>query len=454
MTRDMTSGNPIRLILSFSLPLLVGNIFQQLYNMVDAMIVGKFVSTDALAAVGSTGAISFLICGFAMGITSGFSVVMAQRFGADDLDGLRNAVAMAALLCGGLTVLLTALSTLLAKPLLLMMNTPSNIFADAYAYIFMIFAGLAAPIFYNMLSGVLCALGDSRTPLLFLIVSSLLNVALDLLFILGLRMGVSGAAVATVISQLASGGLCLLYMIRRFPVLHLHRKDWRLNRPLIIRHLKIGLPMAFQFSITALGVMALQGSINAFGSKAVAGYTAASKVEQICTQPMATFGVTMATYAGQNLGARRFDRIREGVWKCSLLSVGVSAAVTGIVFLAGDWFVRLFVGGNEPEVMAYAREYMTVNSLFYAVLGLLFIFRNTLQGMGVSFIPMMAGVAELVMRTAVALTLPLLVGYIGVCVAGPAAWIGAAVPIIIAFFVLAPRLRRRYAAAEPDSASG
>ena len=440
----MTRGSPVRLILTFSLPLLVGNIFQQLYNMVDTMIVGRFVSTQALAGVGSTGAISFLIMGFAMGVTSGFSVVISQRFGANDEKGLRSAVAMSVYLCVALTVVMTLVSTLATRPLLMLMNTPDDMFADAYQYIFTIFAGMAAPIFYNMLAGILRALGDSRTPLYFLILSSVLNVGLDLLFILSFHMGVIGAAVATIISQVVSGLLCLLYMVKRFPILRFRKGDWRIDGSLIGLHLRIGLPMAFQFSITAIGVMAVQGAINAFGSGAAAGYTAATKVEQICTQPMNTFGVTMATYAGQNLGAGRIDRVKEGVWKCSILSVVVSVAVTGIVFLCGDWFVTLFVGAGEPVVMDYARQYMQITSVFYFMLGLLFVFRNALQGMGSSMITLVGGGIELVLRTVIAFVLPPLIGFTGICVAGPAAWIGASVPLIIVFLILIPRYQRRY----------
>ena len=439
----MTQGSPVRLILTFSLPLLIGNIFQQLYNMVDTMIVGRFVSTQALAGVGSTGAISFLIMGFAMGVTSGFSVVVAQRFGAGDEKGVRNAVAMAAYLCVGLAVVMTLVSTLATRPLLLLMNTPADMYDYAYDYIFTIFAGMAAPIFYNLLAGILRALGDSRTPLYFLILSSLLNVGLDLLFILCFDAGVVGAAVATVISQVVSGLLCLAYMAKRFPILRFRKEDWRVNWRLIGLHLKIGLPMAFQFSITAIGVMAIQGAINNFGSDAAAGYTAASKVEQICTQPMNTFGVTMATYAGQNLGAGRIDRVKQGVWKCAVLSTVVSIAVTLLVFVAGGWFVTLFVGGEEPAVMRYALQYMRTTSVLYFMLGLLYVFRNALQGMGASMVTLLGGGIELVLRTVIAFVLPPLIGFAGICVAGPAAWIGASVPLMIVFLILIPRYERQ-----------
>lgn len=271
--------------------------------MADTIVVGRSIGVDALAAVGSTGAISFLVLGFVIGLTGGFSVVVAQKFGAGDEQEVRRAVAMSVYLSVLLTIVLTAVSVLCTRPLLNFMQTPANIYDDAYAYIVVIFAGTGATIFYNLLSGVLRALGDSRTPLYFLILSSVINVALDLVFILVFGMGVAGAAYATVAAQVLSGLLCLLYMAKKFPILRFHKSDWAWNGRLVVHHLRLGLPMAFQFSVTAIGVMILQGAINGFGSSVVAGYTAASKVEQLTTQPMMTFGITMATYGGQNLGA-------------------------------------------------------------------------------------------------------------------------------------------------------
>ena len=326
MVKDLTTGSPARLIIGFSLPLLAGNLFQQFYSMADTIVVGRSIGVDALAAVGSTGAISFLVLGFVIGLTGGFSVVVAQKFGAGDEREVRRAVAMSVYLSVLLTIVLTAVSVLCTRPLLNFMQTPANIYDDAYAYIVVIFAGTGAIIFYNLLSGVLRALGDSRTPLYFLILSSVINVALDLVFILVFGMGVAGAAYATVAAQVLSGLLCLLYMAKKFPILRFHKSDWAWNGRLVVHHLRLGLPMAFQFSVTAIGVMILQGAINGFGSSVVAGYTAASKVEQLTTQPMMTFGITMATYGGQNLGAGRLDRIRQGTRRCVEISTVVNLA--------------------------------------------------------------------------------------------------------------------------------
>ncbi|MEG1483175.1 MATE family efflux transporter [Clostridium sp.] len=434
MTKDMTTGNPTKLILYFSIPLLIGNIFQQFYSMVDTIIVGRFIGVNALAALGSTGSMTFLIIGFTMGLTSGFSVLVAQFFGANDRNGLRKSVATSIILSTIFTIAITIISMLAARPLLNLMNTPADIINDANSYISIIFAGTCATVFYNMISSILRALGDSRTPLYFLIVSSILNIILDLVFIINFSMGVAGAAYATVISQGVAGILCLLYAFKRYDILRLKKKHFKIDKPLISRHLKVGLPMAFQFSITAIGVMVLQSAINSFGSVVVAAHTAASKVEQLVMQPAITFGVTMATYSAQNLGAGKIDRIKEGVKKCSIISLIISI-ISGIVVVSfGGEFTKLFISDASAEVVAYSQQYLNTVAIFFTILGLLFIYRNTLQGIGDAFIPMMAGVAELVVRVVVAFTLPSLIGYAGICLASPIAWIGATIPLSIAYF--------------------
>lgn len=441
MVKDLTTGSPARLIIGFSLPLLAGNLFQQFYNMADTIVVGRSIGVDALAAVGSTGAISFLIMGFVIGLTGGFSVVVAQKFGMGDEQEVRRAVAMSAYLSVLLTIVLTAVSVLCTRPLLNFMQTPANIYEDAYAYIVVIFAGTGATIFYNLLSGVLRALGDSRTPLYFLILSSVINVALDLVFILVFGMGVAGAAYATVIAQVVSGLLCLLYMLRRYPILKLRRDDWRLRKSWCVQHLKLGLPMALQFSITAVGIMVLQKALNSFGSNTIAAYTAASKVEQLATQPLQTLGITMATYCGQNLGAGRIDRIRRGVVRSVQICVVCCLACGLLVVFGGRFFVGLFLEGDQPAVVEQAQQYLNTIAGFLIVLGLLFIFRNALQGMGSTLVPMLAGAAELVVRVLVAFLLPAVMGYAAICIAGPAAWVGATIPLIVCYLLLMRRLR-------------
>lgn len=435
MVKDMTSGSPFRLILFFSLPILIGNVFQQFYSMADTVIVGRTIGMRALAAVGSTGAISFLILGFVTGITGGFAVITAQQFGAGDYDAMRRSVAVSTTLCAALTVVLTAVSVLAVRPLLYLMRTPSDIMDDAYLYIVVIFAGLGASMFYNMISSILRSVGDSRTPLYFLILASILNILLDFILIVTCSMGVAGAAVATVAAQIVSGLLCLVYMQRKFPILHLRREDWRFDRAYAWQHLRVGLPMALQFSITAIGMIVLQMALNGFGSEAVAAFTAASKVEQLVSQPMGSFGITMATFAAQNLGAGKYGRIREGVAKSAVISVSASVLCGGLVVLFGEPLVRLFVSGADTQIIALARQYMNTFSLFLPALALLFVYRNTLQGVGFSIIPMSAGFSELVARSAAAFFLPGLIGYAGVCLASPLAWVVAIIPLIVTYCV-------------------
>lgn len=434
MTKDMTTGNPVKLILTFSIPLLIGNIFQQFYSMADTIIVGRFLGVNALAAVGSTGAMAFLVNGFVNGLTSGFSVLISQRFGANDEEGVKRAYASSLVLSAIMTIIVTIVSVASAKPLLELMNTPADIMDDSLAYIIVIYAGNIAIIFYNMFASILRALGDSKTPLYFLIIASILNIILDIVFIVNFSMGVSGAAYATIISQSVSAILCVIYIIKRFPILRLKKSHWKIRKNYVKRQLRIGIPMALQFSITAAGAMVLQGALNNFGSKIIASYTAASKVQQLVMQPAITFGVAMATYSGQNLGAGRIDRIKEGVKKCTIISIIVSIISTIVVVLLGGAFTKLFMDGNDLEVIKYARHYLNTVSIFYIPLGLIFIYRNTLQGIGESFVPMMAGVAEMVARTVVAFTLPNLIGFTGIALADPAAWFAAAIPLGITYF--------------------
>ena len=309
---DMTAGSPFKIILNFTIPIFIGNVFQQFYNMADTIIVGKFVGTGALAAVGSVGTIVFLIIGFLQGLTAGFSVLTAQRFGAGDMKNMRKSVGTACVLSVIITVIMTAGSMLGMKRLLEFMNTPEDIFADAYAYIMIICGGIAATVLYNLLSGILRALGDSKTPLYFLILSALLNVGLDLFFIIVFHMGVAGAAYATVISQGVSGIGCLIYIVKKVPLLKMQAEDFRPEGYLVKMEMAVGIPMALQYSITAIGTMMVQSSLNLLGSLSVAAFTAANKIESVVTQAYVALGTTMATYCAQNIGAGDIKRIRRG----------------------------------------------------------------------------------------------------------------------------------------------
>ncbi len=434
MTNDMTKGNPVKLILMFTIPLLIGNVFQQFYSMVDTIIVGRFVGVEALAAVGTTGSMVFLINGFTVGMTSGFAVLVSQKFGAKKENELKHAIASAITLSIICTIVITAISLVGSRPLLKLMNTPANIFEDASSYVNILYAGTGAVVIYNMSAAILRALGDSKTPLIFLIISSVLNIVLDLVFIINFSMGVKGAAYATIISQGVSGILCLIYSYAKFKVLRLKKEDFKVENTYYKKHLKVGVPMALQFSITAIGIMTVQGALNVFGSTVIAAYTAASKVLQLSMQPAISFGMTMATYCGQNLGAGNYERIKEGVKKSTIISIIISLLAAALLVFLGKWFVTLFIDNPTAEIFAYAQEVFNYSAAFYIPLGLIFIYRNALQGIGESFVPMMAGVYELVARAIVAFTLPQFFEFTGICLSDPLAWIAAAVPLAYTYY--------------------
>ncbi len=434
MTNDMTKGSPLKIFIFFSIPLLIGNIFQQLYSMVDTIIVGRFVGVDALAAVGTTGSMFFLVNGMILGLTSGFGVLVSQKFGAKDESGIKKAVASNIILTVISTIIITLIALLVKNPLLKLMNTPNNIFKDANIYITIIFVGIITQAIYNMAAGILRALGDSKTPLYFLIISSVLNIILDLVFIAKFNMGVAGAAYATNIAQGFAAVLCIIYSYRKFKILRLKKEDFNVEKEYFKIHLKIGIPMGLQFSVTAVGIIIVQSAINVFGSTVIAAYAASSKVLQLVMQPAISFGVTIATYAGQNLGAKRFDRIKYGIKIMNKVSI-ISSLIAGFILVFfGKYFVMLFIENPTPEIYSYAQQVFNYSAIFFIPLGFILVYRNVLQGMGDSFIPMIAGVAELLARAVVAFTLPKFIGFVGICLSDPVAWIAAAVPLMIAYY--------------------
>lgn len=436
MQKDMTAGNPTKIILDFTFPIFIGNVFQQFYNMADTVIVGKFVGTKALAAVGSTGTIMFLILGFVLGMTAGFTVLTAQKFGAGDMKAMRQTVGGAAVLSILVTIVLTAGSMLFMKPLLHFMHTPADIFDDAYSYIMIICAGIAAQMLYNLLASVLRALGNSKVPLYFLILSALLNIVLDLVLIIVFHLGAPGAAYATVISQGVSGVLCLVYIVKKIPILHLEREDWKPKAHLLKIQLGIGIPMALQYSITAIGTMMVQTSLNLLGSGLVAAFTAASKIEQVVTQAYVALGTTMATYCAQNIGAGKVQRIRSGFRSATIMSF-VYAVISGILIMTvGKYMTYLFVSGDVAEIMASVDIYLKCVGIFFIPLVVVNLYRNGIQGMGYGILPMMAGVAELVGRGIVAVIAAGKRSYVGVCLASPIAWIFAAALLIVMYFYI------------------
>ena len=427
---DMTSGSPLKMILSFTFPIFIGNVFQQFYNMADAVIVGKFVGTQALAAVGSTGTIMFLIYGFVVGMTAGFTVLTAQKFGAGDMKAMRQTVAGASILSLIVGLILTAAFMILMKPWLMAMNTPADIFADAYAYIMIVSAGILAQMLYNLLASVLRALGNSKVPLYFLILSALLNIVLDLVLIIVFHMGAAGAAVATVVSQGVSGLLCLIYIVKCVPVLRMSRDDWRPSGYLLKTQMRIGIPMALQYSITAIGTMMVQSSLNILGSTLVAAYTAAGKIEQVVSQAYVALGTTLATYSAQNIGAGDVPRIRQGFRATTWIGVIYSFAAAALVMTVGKYMTYLFVSEDVELIMNSVDLYLKCAGSLFIPLAIVNIYRNGIQGLGYGLLPMMAGVAELVGRGVMSVIAAQQKSYLGVCLASPAAWVLAALLLI------------------------
>lgn len=450
--QDMTSGSPMKIILSFTLPIFLGNVFQQFYNMADAVIVGKFVGTGALAAVGSTGTIMFLIYGFVVGMTAGFTVLTAQKFGAGDMETMRKTVAGAAILSLIIGIILTAAFMIFMRPWLVLMNTPEDIFNDAYSYIMIISAGILAQMLYNLLASILRALGNSRVPLYFLILSALLNVVLDLVLIIVFHMGTAGAAVATVISQGVSGLLCLVYIVKAVPVLRMKREDWHPAGALLKTQLRIGVPMALQYSITAIGTMMVQSALNILGSTLVAAFTAASKIEQVVTQAYVAMGTTMATYGAQNMGAGDISRIRKGFRSCTILGVIYSVAATALVMTVGKYMTYLFVSEDVALIMDSVDIYLKCVGIFFVPLAVVNIYRNGIQGLGYGLLPMMAGVAELAGRGIVAVIAAGQRSYTGVCLASPAAWVVAGALLLgMYYYVVNIGLKKIFRGGSPES---
>ena len=432
----MATGSPGKNILYFALPVFAGNLFQQIYNVVDTVIVGKFVSTDALAAVGSTGTINFMILGFMTGLMAGITVLTSQRFGAEDMRGMRRSVASAGMIAIVATIILTAISLLGMHHLLVLMNTPDDIFDDAYRYIMIICAGILVQALYNLFACILRALGNSKVPLYFLLFSASMNIILDLVSIIVLKMGVAGAAYATVISQGVSAVLCFIYMVKKVPILHLTREDFHVEGRLIKNQLAVGLPMAFQYSITAIGTTMVQMALNTLGSTYVAAFTAASKCEQMAGQAYIALGSAMATFAAQNVGAGRYDRVRKGFARATMFGVIFSVVIGLVMYFFGYIVTGLFVTGDATQIEGMVDTYMKYTALFLIPLTVVNVYRNGIQGMGYGLLPMTAGIAELVGRGSVALIAIHYHSYAGVCLASPMAWILASALLLTMYFAI------------------
>lgn len=442
MTKDMTNGSPMKLILGFSVPLLFGFLFQQFYNLMDTLIVGRFLGVDALAAVGSTGALNFLIIGFCMGVCNGFAIPLAHKFGAGDESGLRAFMMNAIYLAIVFAAVMTVITVVFCRPILEVMQTPENIIDGAYIYIVIIFAGIPATYLYNLVAGIIRSMGDSKTPVVFLVIASVLNIGLDLLFIIGTPLGVAGAALATVISQAVSGVACLIYSWKKFEILHPNADERKINGACMKTLCGMGVPMGLQYSITAIGSVILQSAVNTLGSNAVAAMTAGSKIGMFFCCPFDALGSTMATYGGQNVGAKKMDRISSGLKACSILGVSYAVIAFAVLFFLGRHLAMFFVESAETQVIDNVHLFLIINSAFYIALAFVNIVRFLIQGMGYSKFAILAGVCEMVARTLVGFGFVPLFGFPAACFASPVAWIFADAFLFPAYFHVFKKTKR------------
>ncbi len=438
MITDMTKGSPLKHILLFSVPLLIGNVFQQLYNIADLVIVGRTLGVESFAAVGAVAPLFFLITFIIVGLTNGFAVVTGQRFGAKDIQGVRNSVVISTILSVIVTFIFSSIFALSMNYILKWMNVPDNIYHNAFLYVEIIIIGLIATTMYNMLASIIRALGDSKTPLYFLIIASLINIILALIFIIVFHMGVPGSAIAVILSQGISVILCTIFIKYKFPILRIHRNEWFIKfdkdfYDSAYEHLKIGVPMAVQFSILGISILIIQSVCNSFGSNVIAAMTAALRIEQIATLPMMSFGVALAAYVAQNFGARKFKRIRLGVIKTSTINIALSIVMAFVMRFWGTNIIGAFIGTATKEIINIAHSYLLISTIFYFFLGQIFIYRNALQGMGETVFPLLSSIAELVMRAFTAVYLAIKFGYIGMFYAGPIAWVSASTVLFLGY---------------------
>lgn len=435
MTKDLTTGSPLKLIITFTFPAFLGMLFQQFYNVVDTIIVGKLLGIGPLAGVGATGSLNFMVLGFCMGICNGFAIPVAQKFGAGDQVELRKFVANSLWLVAIIALVLTVPVCVYCRPILRVMNTPEDVFEYAYQYIFIIFLGIPAALLYNILAAILRSLGDSKTPVLFLALSSVLNIGLDIISIKLWGMGVNGTALATVISQGVSGVICFFYMKKRFTVLQMSREERRPDRAKMKRLCYMGIPMGLQYSITAIGSLVIQATMNGFGSVAVAGATAANRINGFLTCPIEALGASMAPYVGQNLGAGKLDRVSRGVIDASLCGFVSSGVLYVIIWLYGAQLTGIFLDAPDPAVTAYAVEFLRIVGAGYCLLTLVNVVRFSIQGLGFSVLAILSGVMEMIARCFAGLVIAPHIGFAAVAMGHPLAWLFADIFLIPAFLL-------------------
>ena len=441
--RDMTVGRPLPLLLSFAVPLIFGNLFQQLYSMVDAMIVGRYLGVNALAAVGCVDSLQHLIIGFCLSSCAGMAIPISQAFGAKDEKLLRRYVANGVWLTGAMGVVMTVVTVLMLRSILVWMQTPDNLMKDAYSYFVVILLGIPATILYNMCSAIMRALGDSKRPLYFLILSSVLNVVLDLLFIMVFQWGCAGAAGATVLAQLVSGLCCLVYICRNLPIVHVRKEEWRPTWSYIGTLASMGFPMGIQASITSIGAVILSSAVNTLGSMAVAAIATGQKVTRIINCAYDAMGTALATFVGQNLGARRLDRVAKGMTAANLTMVGYSIMAFLVVYFFGTGIALLYVSPSETELLDWVHTYLTCNGICFWLMVLVINVRYTIQGLGYSKYAVFAGVCEMAARTIVAFTLVPMFGFTGACFANGLAWLAADLFLFPCYKVVKNKVRKK-----------
>jgi putative MATE family efflux protein len=441
---DMTAGSPTRDIIRFALPLICGYILQQLYLIIDAAIVGRFIGVGALAAVGASSSIMFLIMGFCNGSCAGFAIPVAQSFGAKDYTAMRSYVSNALRLSALIAVVLTLITCLLCTPILKMVNTPHDVFSDAWTFLFLNFIAIPFTIAYNVLSGFIRALGNSRQPFYFLIFSSIVNILLDFLFIIMMHLGVAGAGLATMLSQAVSAWLCLTYIKKKMQLLIPQGSERRYNKALALRLLNNGIPMGLQFSITAIGIIMLQSANNALGTLYVAAFTASMRVKYLFTCVFENIGVAMATYCGQNIGAQKVSRVSLGIRSAIKIMLVYFVITMLLIMPFADYMMMLFVDDSETAIITNAAMFMRIAAYFYPALGLLTILRYSIQGLGYSNLSMMSGVMEMIARCGVSIFLVPALGFLGVCYGDPVAWVAADVFLVPAMIMLYRHLKRKY----------
>ena len=444
MVKDMTNGSPSKHILGFAVPMLFGMLFQQFYNLVDTIIVGKTLGVEALAGVGATGSINFMIIGFCMGVCNGFVIPVAQCFGAKKPADLRKYVFNGYICSIVFAIVLTLASVIFCRRILIIMNTPADIIDHAYNYIVVIFIGIPTVFLYNMVSGVIRSLGDSKTPVVFLVLSSIINVVLDFFLILVCKMGVAGAGWATVTSQLISGLTCLIYMYKKYDILKGDKSERVLDRRFITNLCMNGVPMGLQYSITAIGSTILQAAVNTLGSTYVAAMTAGSKMFNFTCCPFDALGSTMATYAGQNVGAAKIKRLGQGVRSAMIIGSVYSVLSLIALYFTTDYIALFFVNASETTIIALTRQFILASACFYIPLTGVNVVRFCIQGMGFSVFAISAGILEMIGRAFAAIILIPSIGFMGACLASPIAWIAADAFLFPAFIHCAKKLNARH----------